>query len=251
MSSPTTFNLNNSFKAFLKDPEWPLKTTIGGFINYMSLGIFIINPVCIPICFVLSALSTGYLLRSLRMTTNGELEKLPGWNDWMDLTISGLSWLSIAAGFFFFALSVLAISLITAAGFDVSNVSKPNFLIWAESTFLFLFFLSFGQNFFLAILMANFAEEEKMAAGFAWRKVLRRIGKAPLELGTVWLAGSTLTLVALIVPTMSVIGVLFTPFCFFLAQIISTRMIGQAWAYLNQLEMTTMTTAAAASKDAG
>jgi len=75
-----------------------------------------------------------------------------------------------------------------------------------------------------------------MAAGFAWRKVLRRISLAPLELGTVWLAGSTLTLVALVVPTMTVIGALFTPFCYFLAQIISTRMIGQTWAYLDFLE---------------
>jgi len=230
------FDLSNSFKSFLKDPEWPFKCTIGGFINYMSLGIFVFNPALTPICFVLSALSTGYLLRSIRMSASGELEKLPAWNDQLDLIISGLSWLSIAAGFFFFALSALAMSLLVGAGFDLSNVSKPNFLIWSESTFLFLFFLTFGQNFFLSILMANFAQEERMAAGFAWRKVLRRISLAPLELGTVWLAGSTLTLVALVVPTMTVIGALFTPFCYFLAQIISTRMIGQTWAYLDFLE---------------
>lgn len=240
MSSPITFDLNSSFKAFLKDPEWPLKTTIGGFINYMAFGFFVFNPAFAPICFILWALSTGYLLRSLRLSTQGEMEKLPGWHDWLDLVISGLSWLAIAAGFFFFAMSLLAISLMVGVGFDISHISKPNFLIWSEGTFLSLSLLSLGQNFFLTVLMANFAEEERMAAGFAWRKVLRRMAKAPLELGTVWLAGATLSTVALCLPTMTIIGAIFTPFCYFLAQIISTRMIGQTWGYLNLRDASTL-----------
>lgn len=236
MNSPTTFDLSNSYRAFFKDPEWPLKTTIGGFINYMALGAFLFNPAFTPICFVLWALSTGYLLRTLRGSAAGDLEKLPQWNDWLDLIISGLSWLSIAAGFFFFALSLFAMSLLIGAGFDISHISKPNFLVWSEATFLGLFFVGLAQNFFLMVLMANFAEEERMAAGFAWRKTLRRIAKAPLELATVWLAGSALTVVALVIPPLTLIGALFTPFCYFLAQIISTRMIGQTWAYINRTE---------------
>jgi len=236
MNSPTTFDLANSYRAFFKDPEWPLKTTIGGFINYTALGAFLFNPAFIPICFVLWALSTGYLLRTLRGSAAGDLEKLPQWNDWLDLIISGLSWLSIAAGFFFFALSLFAVSLLLGAGFDISHISKPNFLVWSEATFLGLFFIGLAQNFFLMVLMANFAEEERMAAGFAWRKTLHRIAKAPLELATVWLAGSALTVIALTIPPMTLIGALFTPFCFFLAQIISARMIGQTWAYINRTE---------------
>ncbi|CAN5490515.1 hypothetical protein BH11CYA1_BH11CYA1_23200 [soil metagenome] len=236
MNSPTTFDLANSYKAIFKDPEWPLKTTIGGFINYTALGAFLFNPAFTPICFVLWALSTGYLLRTLRSTAAGDLEKLPNWGDWLDLLISGLSWLSIAAGFFFFALSTFAISLIIGASFDVAHISKPNFLLWSESTFLGVFFIAVAQNFFLTVLMANFAEEERMAAGFAWRKTLRRIAKAPVELASVWLAGSALTVMALVIPPMTLIGALFTPFCYFLAQIISTRMIGQTWAYINQID---------------
>ncbi len=237
MNSPTTFDLANSYKAIFKDPEWTFKTTIGGFINYLALGAFLYNPNLIPLCFVLWAISTGYLLRSIRLSAAGELEKLPSWSDWLDLIISGLSWLSIAAGFFFFALSLLAMSLLIGAGFDISHISKPNFLVWSEATFLGLFFLCLTQNFFLTVLMANFAEEERMAAGFAWRKSLRRIAKAPVELITVWLAGSSLTLMALVLPPMSLIGALLTPFCYFLAQIISTRMIGQTWAYINTLDL--------------
>ena len=93
-----------------------------------------------------------------------------------------------------------------------------------------------GAVYIFTILMANFAEEERMAAGFAWRKGLRRIAKAPLELATVWLASSALTLMALVLPPMSLIGALFTPFCYFLAQIISTRMMGQTWAYINKID---------------
>jgi hypothetical protein len=236
MNSPTTFDLANSYKAIFKDPEWPLKTTIGGFINYTALGVVLFNPAFIPFCVVLWAISTGYLLRSLRLSAAGELEKLPDWTDWLDLIISGLSWLSIAAGFFFFALSLFVVSLLVGVAYGISHIYKPNFLVWSETTFLGVFILSLAQNFFLTVLMANFAEEERMAAGFAWRKGLRRMAKAPLELATVWLASSALTIMALVLPTMSLIGVLFTPFCYFLAQIISSRMMGQTWAYINKID---------------
>lgn len=241
MNSPTTYDLANSYKAFFKDPEWPMKTTIGGFINYTALGAFLLNPAFTPICFVLWALSTGYLLRTLRSTAAGDLDKLPSWGDWLDLIISGLSWLSIASGFFFFSLSAFALSLIIGASFDVAHILRPNFLLWSESTFLGLFVLALAQNFFLTVLMANFAEEERMAAGFAWRKTFRRISKAPLELAAVWLAGFALTAMALVLPSMSLIGALFAPFCYFLAQLISTRMMGQTWAYINQIDLPKIT----------
>lgn len=230
------FSLSSALQDFGKDPDWVLKTTIGGFINYAALALFVINPALTPISFFLMGLSTGYILRSARSAMRGELDKLPAWNEILDLIISGLSWLSISAGFYFFSLSCLIISLIAAAAVDIHQVQNPNSLIWAQSTFQFLYWLIAGQNFFLAVLVLNFAEEERMAAGFAWRKTLRRIFKAPLLLGTTWLAGSALTALALIVPTASVIGAVLTPFCFFLAQIITSRLMGQAWAYLNELE---------------
>ena len=78
--------------------------------------------------------------------------------------------------------------------------------------------------------MANFAEEERMLAGFAWRKVLRRLTANPGPLVTAWLCGTTITFVAVVLPTISVMGTILVPFSGFLANVVSLRLIGCTWA---------------------
>jgi vacuolar-type H+-ATPase subunit I/STV1 len=223
-------DLDLALRGFFKDREWPFKIMMGACINCAAFGLFRLNALFIPVSFGMVGLTYGYLLRAMRQSIKGELETLPAWNDFVDLLTSGLSWLSICLGFGFFVLSLLAISLIAADNSKVLNMANPNFVFWATGTFIVLYLLIFLFKFFLAVLMANFAEDEKMLAGFAWLKVMRRIAKQPLPLLIAWLASLTISVSAVLFPTASVVLALLAPFLGFLAEVIAVRMIGQAWA---------------------
>jgi hypothetical protein len=229
MTSPSP-DLNLALRGFFADKQWPLKVMIGAFINCSAVALFNINPIFAPICFAFWGLNAGYSLRALRAAVRGDLTALPSWDDPVDLLVSGLSWLSIYLGFSLFILSILVLSLTIASTTTILHMTNPAFLPWAEGTFIGLFLLLVFFGFFLSALMANFADEEKMLAGFAWRKVFKRIIKAPVPLIAVWLCGATLSFLAVFVPTITVVLGIIVPFSGFLANLISLRMAGQIWA---------------------
>ncbi len=224
-----TSDLDGALKGLFKDRDWPFKIMMGGFILSAAVAILRINTGFVPVTFGMIGLTCGYLLRALRRSIKGELEELPDWSDVTDLLVSGLSWLSICLGFGFFTLFLLVVSLMAAESNKILQMEHHSFLLWAISTFVVTYVLIFSFSFFLAILMANFAEDEKMLAGFAWFKVIRRIAKRPLPLLVAWLAGLTIIFAAVFFPAISVVGILLVPFLGFLAAVIAVRMIGQAW----------------------
>ena len=114
--SSTTLDLNDALRGIFKDRDWPFKIMLGAFINCACIALVKVNPIFLPLAFVLWGLTAGYSLRVLRGAIKGDLEKLPDWADPVDLLTSGLSWLAIYFGFSFFILSILAISLMVAAG---------------------------------------------------------------------------------------------------------------------------------------
>jgi hypothetical protein len=231
--SSTTLDLDGALKGFFKDREWLLKIIPGGLINFAALALFRVNTAFLPLSIAILGLSYGYLLRVLRLSIKGELEQLPDWSDTIDLLVSGLSWLSICLGFAFFTLALLSTSLLAGGLTKLVNMSNPAFLVWSEGTFVTVYALIIAFKFFLAVLMANFAEEERMLAGFAWAKVLKRIAKQPVPLLVAWLAGMTLSFAAVFIPAISLIGTIFVPFLSFFADVIAVRMIGQAWVEPN------------------
>jgi len=228
MTSPI-LDLDGALKGLFKDRDWPFKIMMGGFINCAALALLKVNTGFVPVSFGMLGLTYGYLLRTMRQSIKGELEVLPDWSDITDLLVSGLSWLSICLGFGFFTLSLLVVSLLAADNNKILKMESPSFFLWAASTFVVTYGLIFCFKFFLAVLMANFAEDEKMLAGFAWFKVIRRISRRPLPLLIAWLAGLTFSFSAVLFPTISVVGMLLVPFLSFLADVIAVRMIGQAW----------------------
>jgi len=228
-------DLDGALKGFFQDKEWPLKIMLGGLINLAAAALPLTNPAFVPISFALLGMSSGYLLRVMRLSIKGELDKLPEWSDIVDLLVSGLSWFSICLGFGFFVLSVLAVSLITAGNTSMLKIASPSYLYWALGTFIAIYAMVVVFKFFLAVLMANFAEEERMLAGFAWRKVIKRIADQPKGLMVAWLAGLTLSFFAVLLPVLTRVGIPLVPFLSFLAEVIAVRMIGQAWAQRNQV----------------
>src|SRR5690349_11850493 len=89
-------------KAFFGDPQWLFKTGIGGFLNVVSFILCALSYMLIPVAFLIWGVVTGYVLRAARLHIKDPAGKLPEWNDWMDLLISGLTWMAIYTGQFLF-----------------------------------------------------------------------------------------------------------------------------------------------------
>lgn len=221
-------NLSNPFD-FAKDGNWLAKILVGSVITYLSTGIFLLNKAFFPLSFVLSGITVGYILRTMRTAIKGE-DNLPEWNDVLDLLISGLSWLAIATGFFFAGLSLFVGLLLWGAFAGVINIQSDRFLLWALTSFTALYIYFVLSSAFQSLLMVNFAEEERMQAGFAWLKVIKRYASAPILLTTGWLVSAALCTVASVLPTITLIGLVFTPFCSFFAQVLGARLMGRIWA---------------------
>ncbi len=227
--------MSSVISSMTADKNWLMKVSIGSTVSYIALAVFLLNPMFAPVSVVMGGITAGYLLRVMRQTINVDAGKaetdgpLPEWNQILDLMISGISWLSFSL-FFSFGGVILTFSLFTN-GLESrqSLVIDPRFTTWGTTTFLAIYGYYVLTSFFTALLMANFAEEERMMAGFAWLKVVRRIAKAPLLMVTTWLASSTLVFLASTLPSLTVIGIIFAPFLTFLAQVIQARMIGLAW----------------------
>ncbi|MBI5174177.1 MAG: DUF4013 domain-containing protein [Candidatus Melainabacteria bacterium] len=228
-------DMTSVLSSITADKNWLMKVSIGSTVSYIALAIFLLNPMFAPVSVVMGGITAGYLLRVMRQTINvvGTKDEtdgpLPEWNQILDLMISGVSWLSFSL-FFSFGGVILAFSLFThGLQSRHSLVIDPHFTTWGTSTFLAIYSYYVLTSFFTALLMANFAEEEKMMAGFAWLKVIKRIAKAPVLMLTTWLASATMVFLAATVPSLTVIGVIFAPFLTFLAQVIQARMLGFAW----------------------
>src|SRR5690349_8722429 len=95
-------------RAFFRDPQWLFKTGIGGFLNVLSFTLCALNYLLIPIAFLLWGLVTGYVLRAARTHIKNPEDRLPEWNDWLDLLISGLTWMAIYTGQLLFFFSVFS-----------------------------------------------------------------------------------------------------------------------------------------------
>lgn len=218
-----------SFKSITSEQGWMVKVMIGSLISYLAATTFIVNQLFLPLCVALLGLSYGYLLRVMRQCMADPTAKLPEWNNWLDLLISGISWATIGLGFTFVGLGMVASVLIIGVETGACYITDPRFSQWALSGFIGLFTLFTCGHFFGAILMANFAEEESMAAGFAWIKVLKRFAKKPFLFLTAWLCAYALNFMAAILPIASMVFAVMTPFAIFFAQIIGARLIARAW----------------------
>lgn len=220
-----------AFTGFKQDANWLPKVWVGTVVTYLSAGIFLINKAFFPLSFVLSGITVGYILRTMResIKSKGKTTELPEWTDVMDLLISGLSWLSISTGFFFAGLSLAVALLLFGAIGGMTNIQSEKFLPWALVSFSTIYSYCIFSALFQSILMLNFAEEERMQAGFAWLKVLKRFAQAPLLMTTGWLVSAALWTVACLVPGITLLGLILIPFCTFFAQVLSARLMGLIW----------------------
>ena len=225
---------NLAVKSFFDDPDWILKTAIGGVMNASSMVLLFLireSPILIPIMFSLWAINTGYVLRTIRQRIKVPNGHLPQWNDWQDLFVSGMSWLVVMTGFFVFFATFSATDLLVAS--ILSNIkSQPFpilFTLWMSGSIILIVTLSFLVNLLYVATMANFAQEESMGSAFAVIKVMRRIGKRPGDFFSAWMLGMGIQFLSVAVPCATIVGIFFLPSTVFAGQLLTASLIAQAW----------------------
>lgn len=222
-----------AIKSFFKDPDWVLKTAVGGVWNASSLLLlFFINsyPFLIPIMFTLWAINTGYLLRVIRTKLRDPKGVLPTWNDWQDLFVSGMTWLAIITGVIVIFLFMGATNLLIASILAAIKQYSQLFALYMSGSIILLLAFSLLTNLVLAATMANFAQQESSMAAFAYFKVLKRIWKRPGDFFAAWMLGLGIQALSVIIPCVTIIGIFFLPSTTFAGQLIASILLAQAWA---------------------
>ncbi len=206
------------------------KTGIGGMIIAGCIILFMINPLSTPIALAIYSLVCGYTLRLIRYKSLNADSKLPDWDDWMEIFISGLTWLAIQFGLALIPITALTISLLVAdATGTIKIASGMGFITWAAATIVVMTTICTTLSFVTPLLMVNFAIEERVPAGFAFLKVVKRAARNPLEFLVAWLLCIGVAWCAVILPILTLIGIFFLPSTIFIGHIVSATLLAQVW----------------------
>jgi len=220
---------NGAVRSFFKDPTWRVKAGIGATFNCCSILLLALNPMLLPLSVLLWALVCGYMLKVIRVKIKDPDAPLPEWRDWVDLLISGLTWLAVYTGALFLVMSVLTMAMIFGAIQGSIYAPDPRFVPFAVSTLTAVFISWLLVGIITTYTQANFAEEERMPAAFALRKLFNLFKRHGGTMLQVWLMVVGLNAAAVIVPPCTIIGIAFLPMTTFIAGTISATMVAQAW----------------------
>lgn len=219
-----------SARAFFSDPQVLFKTGIGGFLNVLSFILCAISYMLIPIAFLLWGIVTGYVLRAARMHMKNPADKLPDWNDWMDLLISGLTWMAIYTGQLIFFFSVFSTLMVIGLVTGMVGAGNPHNLQWSFGTLYGLVALASMMALNSSFLMINLAQEEKLSGAFAVNAVVSKFIQKPADLTLAWLLSLGIQLASLLLPAVTIVGIFFLPSVWFAGQVLSALVLAQAWA---------------------
>jgi Protein of unknown function (DUF4013) len=244
-----------SFKFFFQDSDWTLKTGIGGLFNALSLVVLTMNPAFLPISFCLWALVTGYMLAvinaemkdkatigetSTQMGSNGEIlirrapavYKLPEWKNWIELFVSGLTWIAVATILFLFTLAVFPLGIILASlcnAFQGGQASLFGSVVWLVGSWTLSMVIAAIMSFFASYLMVNFAAEQNIAYALSFSRIIERFRYRPLQLSQAWLINIGLQFLAVLLPLVTVVGIFLIPSTLFVAQVVGSHLLARAW----------------------
>jgi hypothetical protein len=226
----THLDPDKAVQSFFADPDWRMNTAIGATFNALAAVVLVFNVMLLPVFFLFWAVVCGYHLRVLRSKIVNPSASLPEWGDWVDLIISGLTWLAVVTGFGFVIVSIPTISLLIGAAQGSMVALHPHFLEWSMITFSLTFVMALFVGLLLTFLQANFAKEERMSAAFAFREVSRRLRQNGVPLVCAWLLSIGLTAAAVVIPMCTIVGIFLIPTALFIAGTISATMVAQAWS---------------------
>ena len=184
---------------------------------------------CLPVAFLVWAASQGYILKVARAAIKEPDANLPQWSGWGDMMISGLTWLAITCAQIIVFISVLYFALILGSYRGWLNTLTPAFTYWAYGTILAEALVLFVGAFFFPLLMANFAEKERITAAVDFKTALSKLFARPEQYIALWLLTTGIYSTAILLPLLTVVGIFFLPLATFLASVVNAVMLGQVW----------------------
>ena len=228
-SSLEDLNVNRLLRSLFAD-DWVFKTGIGGILGAGSIVAGLYSFMCIPIVAALWALMIGYCLRCIRFKVLNPDCRLPDWNDWGDLFLSGITWMAfqtivwtfvcgIAFGIIFFSGAYAVVAKTSVE----SNVEVILGCIIASM-------ILFKAAFLSAFVMVNFAIEENASAGFSYIKVAQRIWAEPQKYLSGFMLAMGLQWGAIIFPCLTIVGVFLIPSTYFVGQATSAAVLARTWS---------------------
>lgn len=231
----TGLDPNLAVKTFFQDADWRFKTGVGAVLNASCFLFAVMNSFLVPLAFCLAAVVAGYVMRVIRTKIQDQASPLPPWNDWLDLLISGMTWIAVFCGQSLIVLSLLTVLLQVGSANGSINTLNKDFDAWIFGSVSLVYFVSLLVNFFSVYLMTNLAQEEKLGAAFALRKVSRYCARCPVEFIEAWLLGIGIKSLAFVLPCITVIGVMFLPMTIFLACLLEGIILAQVWQKADRL----------------
>lgn len=228
--SPPQINVNESMQAVFSDPNWMFKTGIGGILVASSLVALLYSLASIPLVAAFAAVNVGYNLRLMRQQATSPESKLPDWNDWSDLFVSGMTWIALQTCFWLLSsmlmAGIIAFTLIKAYGINSPVESFIWIAVGGLSTCFIGIFLSLTSSF----LMVHFALEENVRAGFAYLAIAKRLVKQPKHYFLSYLISIGLQYSTIVIPLLSVLGIFLIPSSAFVGQLTSSSLLARSWS---------------------
>lgn len=223
-------------RGVFRDETWMAKIGIGGIVAAGSLVAILYNFVFLPVFAALLAVLIGYYLRCIRTKIADPAAKLPEWNEWGDLFMSGITWLALQTGAWGLVLTLNFILLVFASTFALAEKSSALSQIWTIGACVISILSCTLMAFVSSYLMVNFAVEENIKAGFAYIKVIRSIIANPLALLSGFILASGMQSLSVIVPCATIIGIFLIPSFYFIGQVLSSLILALHWSQVNQSE---------------
>lgn len=221
---------NSAIQSFFADRNWPQRVGIGATINALSALVLTLNPAMLPLSFCLWSLIAGYQIKHMHNVMDDADTKLPKWENWFDLLSAGLSWQAVYSGLLLLVLEVPTLSMIAGNATGAIYVQDKRFVLWNGTTYAATITIWLLVELLATYLQAHFAKEERVAAAFAFRKVLRHLKENGAGLVLIWLLCLSLRALAFFLPAVTVIGVILVPMTTFITGTICATMVGRAWA---------------------
>lgn len=226
---PAGLNPNQAFKSFFADPEWRMKALIGGIFGAIGFFLFFLHPLTIPFSFCFWGLLTGYYLRVIRTKIVDINSPLPQWNDWLDLLISGITWIAVSFGQIMLPLSISTVLFLIATTGGRAFMASNTYPAWVLTFVLGSMFVWIVVALVSTIVMANFAHSERMSAAFDFFTVGRKLRTGALIFTQTWLLMVGIQALGVLIPAFSVLGLFLIPNCAFIATCVASTLLAQAW----------------------
>lgn len=219
-------DVNSIAKAVFADKEWMGKTGVGGLFTGLAIVLCFAHLLCLPLVVACWAVLCGYILRVMRRGSDG---KLPDWNSWGDLFLSGITWIALqfciwgALGL----LAFLAVALACAKA--ASSVSAGQVVFWVACGTVPAAVLVVAAGLLSAYVMVHFALEENARAGLAYPSTFRAVLRSPAHYLAGYLLFVGIQWAGIVVPILTVVGVFLIPSTFFITQVVAGAVLAAYW----------------------